>query len=259
MTAQAQSEQAPAEQPQPGQQAGQAADHSSLPALTLDARQLGDLELILSGAFAPLRGFLTREDVASVAASGTLADGTPWPVPVTLETDQPAVAQDAEQVLLADPEGTPLALLTITERAELTPGGRVALAGPVTANRPVEHGSFRRLMITPAQARAELGTGPVLAFATRAPIGGRQIGQLKHLAGQLKARLLLLPMVAGRAQVVSQPESLIRAVLAAARSLPPEPWSFPCRWPSATVPVATTPSAIWPRPRSWPPLTVRPS
>ena len=220
MTAQAQSEQAPAEQPQPGQQAGQAADHSSLPALTLDARQLGDLELILSGAFAPLRGFLTREDVASVAASGTLADGTPWPVPVTLETDQPAVAQDAEQVLLADPEGTPLALLTITERAELTPGGRVALAGPVTANRPVEHGSFRRLMITPAQARAELGTGPVLAFATRAPIGGRQIGQLKHLAGQLKARLLLLPMVAGRAQVVSQPESLIRAVLAAARSLP---------------------------------------
>ncbi len=61
----------------------------------------------------------------------------------------------------------------------------------------------------------------MLAFATRAPISGRQVGQLKHLAGQLKARLLLLPLVAGPAEVVRQPESLIRAVLAAARSLPP--------------------------------------
>ena len=221
MAAQAQSEQAQAEHAQAEHaQAGQDAGHSSLPSLTLDARQLGDLELILSGAFAPLRGFLTRDDVASVAASATLADGTPWPVPVTLEVSADAVAREAAQVLLADPEGTPLAALTITERAELDPGGLVALAGQVIANRPVEHGSFRRLMITPAQARAELGAGPVLAFATRAPIGGRQIGQLKHLAGQLRARVLLLPMVAGRAQVVGQPESLIRAVLAAARNLP---------------------------------------
>ncbi len=216
MTAQAQSEQAQAANTQPGQ----AADHTSLPSLTLDGRQLGDLELMLSGAFAPLLGFMTSDDVASVTASWTLADGTEWPVPVTLEVDPGAVAWDASHVLLADPEGTPLAVLTITERAELEPGGRVALAGPVTANRPVEHGSFRRLMLTPAQARAELGEGPVLAFATAAPLGGRQVGQLKHLAGQLKARLLLLPMVAGHAEVVGQPESLIRAVLAAARSLP---------------------------------------
>jgi sulfate adenylyltransferase len=216
VTAQAQSEQTQAEQPQPGA----AADHPSPPSLSLDPRQLGDLELILSGAFAPLRGFMTRNDVASVAASATLADGTPWPVPVTLEVGAAAVPQNASQVLLADPEGTPLAVLTITERAELEGGSRIALAGQVSANRAVEHGSFRRLMITPAQARTELGGGPVLAFATRAPIGRRQIGQLKHLAGQLRARLLLLPMVAGRALVVSQPESLIRAMLAAARSLP---------------------------------------
>ncbi|HEX9065485.1 MAG TPA: adenylyl-sulfate kinase [Streptosporangiaceae bacterium] len=201
----------------PAAEAG--AGHESLPSLTLSPAQLGDLELILSGAFAPLNGFMTRADAASVAEHATLADGTAWPVPVTLETDA-EVARDASRLLLADPEGTPLAVLTITERAELEPGGRVTLAGPVTANRAVEHGSFRRLMITPAEARAELGDGPVLAFATRAPIGGRQIGQLKHLAGQLKARLLLLPMVAGQAEVVGQPESLIRAVLAASASLP---------------------------------------
>jgi sulfate adenylyltransferase len=196
-------------------------DHASLPSLTLDARQLGDLELILSGAFAPLAGFMTSADVASVAKSATLADSTPWPVPVTLKVPAEALGPDAGEVLLADPEGTPLAVLTITERTAPAAGdGRVMLAGPVRAHRVPEHGPFRRLMISPSQAKAELGGGPVLGFATRAPIGGRQIGQLRHLAGQRGARLLVLPMVAGTAEVVRQPEALIRAVLAAARSLP---------------------------------------
>ena len=195
-------------------------DHASLASLTLDTRQLGDLELILSGALAPLRGFLTSADVASVTASATLADGTPWPIPVTLEVPADAVEAGAERVLLADPEGTPLAVLSISERSPLADEERVLLAGPVTAHRPVEHGSFRRLMISPEQARAELGDGPVLAFATRTPVGGRQIGQLRHLAGQLGARLLILPMVAGPAEVVRTPGSLIRTVLAAARNLP---------------------------------------
>ncbi|HEX6932103.1 MAG TPA: adenylyl-sulfate kinase [Streptosporangiaceae bacterium] len=218
-------------------QAEPAVDPASLSSLTLSASQLGDLELILSGAFAPLTGFMTGVDVEAVAASATLADGTPWPVPVTLEVPADSVPADADQVLLADPEGTPLAVLNITERVPApddaslpgSPGGsspqpsaHVRLAGPVRANRVPEHGSFRRLMISPEQARAELGGGPVLAFATRAPIGARQIGQLKHLAGQLKARLLVLPMVAGPAEVVRQPEALIRAVLAAARNLPPD-------------------------------------
>ena len=76
-------------------------------------------------------------------------------------------------------------------------------------------------MLRPAQARAEFGDAPVLAYATRGPVHSRQIGQLRHLAGQLKARLLLLPLIAGPAEVVTRPEALIRAVLAAAASLPP--------------------------------------
>jgi sulfate adenylyltransferase len=203
-------------------QAAAGDDAASLSSVTLTARQLGDLELILSGAFAPLTGFMTRADVTSVAASATLADGTPWPVPVTLEVLADGVPADAERVLLADPEGTPLAVLTITERSGVRGDGeRVMLAGPVQANRVPEHGSFRRLMIPPERARSEFGGQPVLAFATSAPIGSRQIGLLKHMAEQLKARLLVLPMVAGPAEVVRQPEALIRAVLAAAKSLPP--------------------------------------
>src|SRR5260370_42603881 len=144
-----------------GAKAEPGVDHASLPSLTLDARQLGDLELILSGAFAPLRGFMTSADATSVAESAALADGTPWPVPVTLEVAPDALGADAGQALLADPEGTPLAVLTITERAE-QPGadGRVVLAGPVTAHRAPEHGSFPRLRSPPSQAAARPRGGP---------------------------------------------------------------------------------------------------
>jgi sulfate adenylyltransferase len=75
-------------------------------------------------------------------------------------------------------------------------------------------------MISPELARAELGDGPVLGLATAAPLRSRQIGQLRHLAGQLRARILLLPLVAGPAEIVRQPEALIRALLAAAAGLP---------------------------------------
>jgi sulfate adenylyltransferase len=212
------------------------ADVIGAPSLTLDEAQLGDLELLLSGAFAPLTGFMGAADAAAVIERGTLADGTPWPVPVTLDVRPDAVPGDAHRVVLADAEGTPLALLDIAERSEIqaTRPARGAgqarltrLSGPVTGLREPEHGPFRRLMRRPAEAREALGDVPVLAYATRGPVHGRQIGQLRHMAGQLKARLLLLPLVAGPAEVVTRPEALIRAVLAAATSLPPATMVIP--------------------------------
>jgi sulfate adenylyltransferase len=223
MTAQTQAESAagPA-----GSAAGSGGDPDTMPAWTLSDTQLADLELLLSGAFAPLAGFMTTADVASVADSWQLADGTPFPVSVTLDIPAAAVPAAASHLALADPEGTPLAVLQITERTTLpVPGpatdpGLVRLAGPVTARRVPEHGVFRRLMLTPAQAKAHAPDGPVLAWAGRGPLHGRQIGQLRHLAGQLKARLLVLPLVAGPAEVVTRPEALVRATLAGATSLP---------------------------------------
>jgi sulfate adenylyltransferase len=202
-------------------------DISGVPSLTLDEAQLGDLELLLSGVFAPLNGFMCAADVAAVVEYGTLADGTPWPIPVTLDVSPGAVPGDASQVVLADPEGTPLALLEIAERSAVPAfrdgrdAGLTRLGGPVTGLREPEHGPFRRLMLRPAEARAAFGDAPVLAYATRGPVHGRQIGQLRHVAGQLKARVLLLPLVAGPSEVVRRPEALIRAALAAAASLPP--------------------------------------
>jgi len=190
---------------------GELADWS---AWTPGEAQLADLELLTSGAFAPLRGFMTAAD---------LADGTPWPVPVTLEVPVEVVPPGERHLVLLDHEGTPLAALEISEQlpvfsaAEQT-GWR--LGGPVTALRDPEHGPFRRLRRRPGEVRAELGEGPVLAWATRGALHRRQIGQLRHLADQMKARLLLLPLTAGPSNVVVRPDALVRAVLAACQHLP---------------------------------------
>ena len=196
------------------------AELASWPAWTPGDEQLGQLELLTSGAFAPLGGYLTAEDLSAVAARGELADGTPWPIPVTLTVPAAAVPAEAGRLVLRDPEGSPLAVVEITERAAADAADAVRLAGPVTALRAPEHGPFRALRRRPADVRAELGSAPVLALATRRPLGQRQLGQLRHLADQLRARILLLPLVAGPAELVIRPESLVRAVRAAARQLP---------------------------------------
>jgi sulfate adenylyltransferase len=241
--------------------AGIPAQLAGLPALTLDEGQLGDLELLLTGAFAPLRGYLTPAEVMSVSADGMLPDGTPWPVPVTLDVPAGSVKPDADRLLLQDPEGTPLAVLDITDWLPLdgatdhgatdhgatnhggtdhgatnhgADGSRlVRLSGPVTALRPAEHGPFRDLRRLPAEVRAELAGIPVLGYVTSAPLHSRQIGQLRHAASQLKARLLLLPRVAGPAEIVHRPDALVRTVRAAARGLPPGTLVIPVPLPGS--------------------------
>src|SRR5262249_44414703 len=49
------------------------------------AAELADLELLLSGAYAPLHGFMGGADLDALARTGRLADGSLWPVPVILE------------------------------------------------------------------------------------------------------------------------------------------------------------------------------
>jgi sulfate adenylyltransferase len=211
---------------------GLPAELATWPAWTPDEEQLGELELLLSGAFTPLAGYLTAADLAAVSARGQLADGTPWLFPVTLTVPAGAVPADAGHLVLQDPEGSPLAVLRITERRPADASGvALRLAGPVTALRPAEHGPFRALRQTPAEVRARLGASPVLAYATRRPLGQRQVGQLRYLADQLRARILLLPLVAGPAELVTRPEALVRAVLAAARQLPGGPLVVPVPLP----------------------------
>ena len=197
---------------------------------TLDEAQLGDLELLTSGVFAPVHGFMDAAEVDMVTKRGMLADGTPWPLPVTLDVAADAIPAEAHHLVLQDQEGSPLAVLAISERQTgsgpsdtddpATQPATVRLAGRVTALREPEHGPFRQLRRRPEEVREEVSGGNVLAYATRRPLNMRHIGQLRHYADQLNARLLLLPLVAGPGNVVTRPEALVRAVLAARQHLP---------------------------------------
>jgi hypothetical protein len=51
------------------------------PSISLNKRQLCDLELLLNRAFYPLRGYLNRADYESVLNKMRLTDGTLWPIP----------------------------------------------------------------------------------------------------------------------------------------------------------------------------------
>src|SRR2546423_14276190 len=87
------------------------------PSLVLDARELADLELIAVGAASPLRGFLGAAASESVLARMRLADGTVWPLPLTLAVsdEDAAPLERGSPVALRDPRGFLWAVLTVRE------------------------------------------------------------------------------------------------------------------------------------------------
>ena len=87
------------------------------PSWDLTPRQACDLELLMSGGFAPLRGFLGRRDYESVCASMRLGSGDLWPIPVVLDLPEKAAKDLGPGATLA-PSGV--------LRAPL-PAGRAAL------------------------------------------------------------------------------------------------------------------------------------
>ncbi|MFC7385000.1 adenylyl-sulfate kinase [Sphaerisporangium rhizosphaerae] len=173
-----------------------------------DARELADLELLLSGAFAPLKGFLGSADAASVTEDGRLPDGTPWPDPVTLLVPHDHPVSAGDELTLRDPEGAAVAVVSVTER---TADGLVA--GPVTSLGAPEHGPFARLRRSPEQVRAELGERPVLAVTMRGPLD--DLDEITATARELDAAILLLPLAFGEGG-----PAVVRAALKARDRLP---------------------------------------
>ncbi|MGA8114466.1 MAG: adenylyl-sulfate kinase, partial [Actinocatenispora sp.] len=120
------------------------------PSYTPRSAELADLELLLSGAYAPLTGFLSEDDIASVLRRGVLADGTSWPVPVTLAVPAEVAerldpgTEGRRLLVLTDPEGAPVAAVEAAELTEVR-GGWFRVAGPVRQVSAPEHGAFRRL------------------------------------------------------------------------------------------------------------------
>src|SRR5436305_13445548 len=83
--------------------------------LTLDERGLCDLELLAVGGFSPLRGFLGKADYERVVAEERLADGTLWPLPVTLSVKPGAGVAGGRPLALRDVYGNLLAFLPVEE------------------------------------------------------------------------------------------------------------------------------------------------
>ncbi len=89
----------------------------SMPSLTLNRRQLCDLELLLNGGFQPLEGFLTQAAYRTVVDDCRLPDGRLWPIPVVLDVSE-AFAERLEvgqRVALRDAEGFMPAVLRVEE------------------------------------------------------------------------------------------------------------------------------------------------
>jgi sulfate adenylyltransferase len=196
------------------------------PSYTPKPAELADLELLLSGAYAPLTGFLAGDDATSVARRGTLADGTPWPVPVTLVVPvEVAERLDPGQpvrrlLILTDPEGAPVAAVEAMELTEVR-AGWFRVGGPVRRVGAPEHGAFRRLRRTPDEVRAGLPDGRVLGVIATRPLHRPQLAQIGNAARTIGAHVLIFVPVAGPGPEGLAPEVLVRSILAASDRIPP--------------------------------------
>ncbi|WP_203802737.1 adenylyl-sulfate kinase [Paractinoplanes tereljensis] len=196
------------------------------PSYTPLPHELADLELLLSGAYTPLTGFLGRPDLDALRRRGRLADGTSWPVPVTLDVPSELVngleLDDPlhRTIILTDPEGAPVAALEVSD-AWSTGERTYGVGGTVRRMGDGGHGPFQRLRRTPAEVKVLLPPGRVLGVIADRPLHRPQLAQIAHAARTLAAHLLILIPVSGPGPDGLPPEALVRSVFSARDRMPP--------------------------------------
>lgn len=92
----------------PGELAG-------LPTLELSDRAYADLEMIATGAYSPLTGFLGEADYRSVVDNMRLHSGLPWSIPITLMVSREE-AQAARGRVALTRAGQPVGLIEVSEQ-----------------------------------------------------------------------------------------------------------------------------------------------
>jgi len=195
------------------------------PSWDLTARQVCDLELLMSGGFSPLRGFMTRADYEGVCHKMRLASGVLWPMPITLDIPEQfakSLKPGSSKIALRDAEGVMLAVLHVEEvwqpdkkeeaesvfrsTSHAHPGVDYLLnkahpwyvGGRIEGVQPGAHYDFRSLRLAPAELRAEfarLGWRRVVAFQTRNPMHRAHVELTFRAAKQVEANLLIHPSV----------------------------------------------------------------
>jgi len=191
---------------------------------TLNQRQINDLELLMNGAFAPLKGFLNQDDYESVLEKMRLSNGSLYPMPITLDVSNEIASKLKRDDLLAlrDPEGLILALLEVetifqpdlTREAKcifnttdtLHPGvdylinksEKNYLGGKIYGLNKPRHFDFLNLRHDPADLKEifyKKGWKKIVAFQTRNPMHRAHYEILKRAADENEANILIHPVV----------------------------------------------------------------
>ncbi len=196
---------------------------AKMPDVILNDRQICDFELLATGAFHPLKGFMRQIDYESVLDRMRLESGELWPVPICLDVTQSFAntLETGQSVALRDTEGFPLGVMTVEDiwpvdiekeamavygtRDRSHPGvdylythsGQYYIGGEVRAmNLPI-HSDFRQMRRPPGEVRKQIkktGWKRTVGFYTRQPIHRPQFEMTLQAMASAKANLLLLPI-----------------------------------------------------------------
>ncbi|HVU10360.1 MAG TPA: bifunctional sulfate adenylyltransferase/adenylylsulfate kinase [Phototrophicaceae bacterium] len=194
---------------------------SRLRSLQLSPRSVCDLELLAVGGFSPLDRFMGQADYQRVLDEMRLADGTLWPMPITLPIPENADIFVGEQIALRNDKNELLAIMTVEEKyawdvdeaaqkafatldpkhpivAEMQRWGKFNISGALEVLQLPRHYDFTPLRLTPAEVRARLetyGHPNVVAFQTRNPLHRVHEELTKRSIAAVDGVLLLHPSV----------------------------------------------------------------
>ncbi len=223
----------------------------NLPEITLNDRQLCDLELLATGVFSPLDGFMTRPDYESVLDRMRLQTNVLWPIPICLGiSDTTARTLEVGQsVALRDHEGFLLAIMHVEDmwpvdrkkeaslvygttdlkhqgvKYLLTAEGDYYIGGKLEVLSTPLHFDFKQLRMTPREIRRvyqKLKWKRVLGFQTRNPIQRLQFEMTIKAMRQAKANLLLLPVTGMTKPGDFDHYTRVRCYRAVTRHYPPD-------------------------------------
>ncbi|HEX2098745.1 MAG TPA: sulfate adenylyltransferase [Rubrobacteraceae bacterium] len=195
---------------------------AELPKIPLKPRALSDLQMISTGVFSPVEGFMLQEDYTSVVEEMRLSDGLAWSMPVTLAVDEDTARtlREGSEAALVNGDGAPVATMLLRERyrydkelearevyrtmdtqhpgvAALYRQGDVLLGGEVELIQPPDRGPFPQHYYKPEELRtlfAEKGWKRVVGFQTRNPVH-RAHEYIQKSALETVDGLLLNPLV----------------------------------------------------------------
>jgi sulfate adenylyltransferase len=199
-------------------------DASKYRSWVLRDRQICDLEMILNGGFAPLNGFLNKDDYENVLYEMRLSDGSVWPMPITLDVNQEfsKLISIGDRITLKDKEGFSIAILEVEDNwepdllkeSELVFGTKdlshpsadylqnhsndVYIGGKVELIDLPHHYDYKNLRDSPKNLKQkfkDLGWDNIVAFQTRNPLHKAHVEMTLKALKDLDANLLIHPVV----------------------------------------------------------------